>query len=206
MRNIINDIVEDIDIKPNKTKIVFRWVLTIAVMLIGLAFAFGQFKSSFFNRMDEFETSLMKNTEAIEVLGKTSVVGFEQVNTRIDKVYDDGLKMSKEFQENNIQQLELIIDYGSSNKDMLKRMLRINSLNLETQVNRAKNENLVIEKPKEYIGIVYIIGMETNDTTFGITGATQKFIDDIDKDKYIVESINKNNEYPNRFDFSYHNK
>lgn len=192
--------------KPNKTKIVFRWVLTIAVTLIGLAFAFGQFKSSFFNRMDEFETSLMKNTEAIEVLGKTSVVGFEQVNTRIDKVYDDGLKMSKEFQENNIQQLELIIDYGSSNKDMLKRMLRINSLNLETQVNRAKNENLVIEKPKEYIGIVYIIGMETNDTTFGITGATQKFIDDIDKDKYIVESINKNNEYPNRFDFSYHNK
>jgi len=84
MGNIIDDIVEDIEIKPNKIKKVFKWMISIAIGLIGTAFMLGQFKSSFFNRMDSFEINLNKlKTEQIN--------DFNSVNARIDKGYDDGI-------------------------------------------------------------------------------------------------------------------
>jgi len=203
MGNIINDIVEDIDIKPNKTKIVFKWLLIIGTTLIGLAFAFGQFKSSFFNRMDVFETSIIENTVAIKQLKETTVVGFEKVNARVDKGYDDGMTILGQYQQNNIQQMGLIIDYGTSNKDMLKRMLTIGAMNLDGEVNKIKNENPMGE---EYIGVAYFINIDTNDTTFSVTGATQKYIDGLDTNHYDLALISASKKYPNRFDFSYSNK
>ena len=122
MGNIIDDIVEDIEIKPNKIKKVLKWVISIAVGLIGIAFVLGQFKSSFFIRMDSFEINLNE-------LKKEQTNGFNSMNARIDKAYDDGTLILNEFKQNNNKKLELIIDYGSSNKDLLKQMLEINSLN-----------------------------------------------------------------------------
>jgi len=45
-----------------------------------------------------------------------------------------------EFQENNNKKLELIIDYGGTNNDLLKKMLDITTMNLESQIEKAKNE------------------------------------------------------------------
>ena len=213
MGNIINDIVEDIEIKPNKIKKVLKWVLSIAVGLIGIAFVLGQFKSSFFIRMDSFEINL--NELKIEQND-----GFNSINARIDKTYDDGVLILNEFQQNNNKKLELIIDYGNSNKDLLKQMLEITTINLESQIEKAKIENPkpVIKKPKEFsiatipmkdksfYNKVHFISVKTNDTTFNITGATQEYINNIDKKKYEVGTIIDSDKYPKRYDFSYRNK
>ena len=213
MGNIINDIVEDIEVKPNKIKKVLKWVISIAVGLIGIAFVLGQFKSSFFYRMDSFEINLNK-------LKIEQSDGFNSINTRIDKIYDDGVLILNEFQQNNNKKLELIIDYGNSNKDLLKQMLEITTINLESQIEKAKIENpkSVIKKPKEFsiptipmkdksfYNEVHFIKMKGNDTIFNLNGATKEYINSIDRNKYEVGAIVESHQYLGRFDVSYRNK
>jgi len=221
MGNIVNDIVEDINIKPNKSKLIIKWVISIAGSLIVLAFIFGQFKSSFFNRMDNFEETLNKSTTAVEQLKTDMNAGFENVNIKIDKIYSDGLIIFNGFQEYNNAQLGLIVDYGNGNKDMLKRMLEISAMkqqqDVETQIETTKNESVITEKPefsiavkpfnpKDYIGMVHFIEVESNDTIFHLTGATEDFINKIDRKKYEVGAITENSTHPGLYDLSYRNK
>jgi len=101
MGNIVNDIVENIEIKPNKNKLILKWVISIAGSLIAVAFVLGQFKSTFFNRMDKFEETLNKNTTTIEAMKTDISKGFDDVNARIDKGYNDGLDALQDYQEFN---------------------------------------------------------------------------------------------------------
>jgi len=226
MGNIVNDIVDNIEIKPNKTKLYLKWGASIAGSLIVLAFAFGQFKSSFFNRMDSLEEKMDKQTIVIEQLTTDMNSGFENVDAKIDKVYGDGLMIFNDFQEYNNKQLELIVDYGDGNKDMLKRMLEISALKqqqtVETQVETAKKvEQPVVDNPefsigvkkvepekksKDYISLIYFIEVENNDTIFNLTGATKEYINKIDRNKYQVGAVIENEQYPNLFDVSYRKK
>ena len=228
MGNIVNDIVEDIEIKPKNSKRIIKWVVSISLTLIGVAFALGQFKASFFNRMDEFEEALNKNTAAIEQMPI-------DVDAKIDKVYDDGLKIFNDFQEYNAKQLGMIIDYGSENKEMLKDMLELQNMertrNLENQVEQAKNESdfsgyvgqgeaIAIEeengrdfsisavpmKDKPFMVEVFFIEVESQDTTFNISGATQDYVNSIDRNQYEVGAVIASDKYPNRYDFSYRRK
>lgn len=161
MGNIMADIVDEIEVKPNRIKLVLKWVVAVSGSLIATAFLIGQLKAKHLNRLDRIETNLVK----IEIKQTTD---FNDVNTRIDKVYDDGLIMFNEFQKHNNQQLNLIIDYGGSNKDMVKRMLEINTLNLESSIKKAKTENLApLVQELE-------IEVETNDTVSNLIGATKK--------------------------------
>jgi len=145
MGNILNDIVEEIDIKPNKTKLILKWIISIAGSLIVFAFVFGQFKSSFFNKMDKFEKTLNKSITTIDELKIEVNKGFEDVNARVDKVYIDGFKAFEEYQEFNKKQLILVLDYGQNNKKLLKEMLEVNILektrNVENQLMQAKIES-----------------------------------------------------------------
>ena len=203
------DIVDEIEIKPNKIKLVLKWVLAVSGSLIATAFLLGQLKVKHINRLDRIQTDL------VEIKVKQAT-GFNNVNTRIDKVYDDGLFLFNEFQKHNNQQLNLMIDYGSSNKDMLKRMLEINRLNLESSVEKAKSENLapvvqdleigVIPIQKNYMSEIHFIEVEGSDTMFHLSGATKKYINNIDRNKYEVGAMIESPQYPGRFDVSYRNK
>lgn len=226
MGNLANDIVEEVNIKPNNTKRIIRIVISVATSLIVVAFAFGQFKSSFFNRMDSLEEKVDKHTIAVEQLATDMGVGFEAVDTKIDKIYGDGLTIFNNFQEYNDAQLGLIIDYGNGNKDMLKRMLEISSMKqtqqVETQIETSKKEepkpiyesSISVQKvddqlpadPDKYYGMVHFIEVETNDTIFHITGATKKYYNGIDKNKYEVGAMTDSPKHPTRYDFSYRNK
>lgn len=145
MGNIYTDIVEDIEIRPEKSKLVLKWTVRLSVGLIILAFAWGQLKVLRLNRIAEFEQSLDANTKAVTTLKEDMTEGFKEVNSRIDKVYDDGYKAFDDYQRYNKKQLELIIDYGSTSKDLLKRMLDLNSTentrSVESQLNQAKSMN-----------------------------------------------------------------
>jgi hypothetical protein len=143
MGNIYNDIVEDINIvKPAISKLVLKWVIRIAVSLIGVAFVLGQVKTLTITKRSTMESSLDANTRAITDLRTDMKAGFNQVNSRIDKVYDDGYKAFNDFQQFNNKQLGIIIDYGTKDKDMLKRILELTSLeetkNVQNGIEQAK--------------------------------------------------------------------
>lgn len=226
MGNILNDIVDEVNIKPNKTKLVLKWVISIAGSLIIIAFAFGQFKSSFFNRMDNLEKKMDNNKTAIENVRSDLNKGFEEVNLRIDKGYTDGLEALQGYQEFNKKQLILVLDYGQTNKELLKEMLQMNleekARSVENQMMKAKDEPVVVpEKPEysinvkkvepekktnDYLSLVLAIEVESGDTLFTLRGATKEFINKIDKNKYQMGAIIQNDEHPNLFDVNYRNK
>ena len=90
-------------------------------------------------------------------------------------------------------------------------MLEINKMNIESVAQNAlNNNNISIETEpinrNEYINIFHFINGDTSDTIFNVIGATQNFINGIDKNKYIINEIKKNENYSNRFDFTYSNK
>jgi len=226
MGNIVNDIVDNIDIKPNKTKLYLKWGASIAGSLIVIAFAFGQFKSSFFNRMDNLEGKVDINNAAIEQLGTDLNKNFTDVNARIDKGYNDGLDALQDYQEFNKKQLILVLDYGQTNKELLKEMLQINmeekAKSVENQMIQARSEPIVAaEKPefsisvqqvdpqkktKDYISMIHFIEVETNDTIFNLTGATMEYINKIDTNKYKLGAITENFNHPKSYDVSYRKK
>ena len=144
MGNIVNDIVDEINITPSKSKAYIKWIISIAGTLIALAFVFGQFKASFFNRMDDFESTLMKNTASITALEVEVEKGFDEVDIKIDKIYTDGFQIFGDYQGYHRKQLELVIDYGGTNNDMLKRMLEIQEMeqqqNAELRLEQMKKE------------------------------------------------------------------
>jgi hypothetical protein len=227
MGNIFTDIVEDVEVRPSNSKLVLKWVVRIAIMLISAAFVLGQVKTLSITKRSTMESSLDANTKAIVDLRTEMRTGFDQVNSRIDKVYDDGYKSFSDFQEYNKEQLKLIIDYGSTNKDLLKRMLDVNTLektkNVESTIQQAKNESTIINKnesppisirvtpvtqPKNnnYINLVYFINKQTGDTTFQLTGATKEYINTINRNKYRVGDMVQNTTNPYLFDVTYVNK
>jgi Sec7-like guanine-nucleotide exchange factor len=146
MGNIFEDIVQDIEVKPSKSKLVIKWVVRIAVLLIGIAFIAGQIKIQSLNKVNNFEKSLQQNTQAITDLNKKVDDGFKATNKRIDKAYDDGSKIFNDYVTFNKEQLKAVIDYGQTNKEMLKRMLDLNVLEktktVENQVEKAKKDTI----------------------------------------------------------------
>ena len=153
MGNIFSDITEDIELKPTKSKKVIKWVIRIAVLLICGAFILGQIKIKSLNKVGNFEKTLQENTQAVKDLKQETENSFKAVNGRIDKVYDDGLKEFNSFQDFNKKQLIMVIDYGQTNKNLLKQMLELNSIEkskaVESNLEQAKTQkdtfNIVVK-------------------------------------------------------------
>lgn len=141
MGNIFLDIVEDVNVRPNKFKLILKWVVRISIILIGGAFIVGQFNITHYNRLNDIEENLQKNSE-IDVELREDII---KINSRIDNIYDDGYRTLNEYQQYNNKQLELIIDYSHLDKNYLKRMLDINSIvtnkSMEFEIQKAKKNN-----------------------------------------------------------------
>ena len=89
MGSILADIVDEIDVKPNKTKLILKWVVGISGSLIATAFLLGQLRTKHINRLDRIETNQLE----MKVENRN---GFNAVNARIDKGYDDGFVIFNE--------------------------------------------------------------------------------------------------------------
>ncbi len=144
MSNIVEDVFQDIEIKPRKSKLVIKWIVKISLILISTAFVIGQFKVNYFNRMKNIEKSIETNNIEIVKTNDKIDVGFEKVNKRIDDVYTNGIDAFIEYNEYNKKQLEIIIDYGKTDKSVLKKMLELNTIeknkNVERQLIDAKSK------------------------------------------------------------------
>ena len=147
MSNIIADITEDIDIKikPNRVNFYVKWGAILAGILITGAFIYCQFSTNHFNRLNEIEKNVKENMEATTLLKQEIGDGFNKIDARIDKIYDDGYLIFNDFQQYNKKQFELFIDYGNSNKDLLKRMIDMNNIekskDFDYKIQQAKKNN-----------------------------------------------------------------
>lgn len=222
MSNIISDIVEDIDvkIKPSKTQFYVKWIVRIFISLILLAFVFGQIKMKHLNRLDAIEQSQKEDAKAIAELKKQVNDGFISVNARIDKIYDDGYNEFIEFQKYNNKQLELILDYGVKNKELIKKMLEVNSLekvkSVENNLRQAKILSSEIGVKKngqsnvisiDYHEINTVVGINSKDTIFNIIGATREYYEKINADdRYEMIDSRQSAKYSHLYDFTYKNK
>lgn len=224
MGNIISDIVEDVDvkIKTSKTNFYLKWGVRITVSLVILAFAFGQIKMKHLNRLDSIEESQKESIKAIAELKQQVDERFANVNKRIDKIYQDGYKEFTEFQQYNNKQLELIIDYGAKNKDLLKKMLEINALErqkaVENNIQQAKNHNPEVDVKKngqigvepisdlKYRDLITTINANESDTIFNVIGSSKEYYNLISNTKrYRIVTFRESVKYPGLYDFTYKN-
>lgn len=141
MSNISNDIIDEIEINPNKAKRIIKIIVGFALSSITIAFFIGKF---FMGEINEREKIKTNNEKIIELDGKLDN-NINNLNSRIDKIYDDGYETLIIFQEYNKRELELIIDYGTSNKELLKKILNINDIEkgdlLKNKIEIAKKNN-----------------------------------------------------------------
>ena len=132
----------------------------------------------------------------------------DNVNIRIDKVYDDGVTLFNQYQQHNEKQFELIIDYGYENKELLKKMITINNskqrMDIETQIIRSKLEGSRQITNNGYINKLFVVN--NNDTIHHIIGATLEYIENIDIVRYTVNSIEKNIQNEKLYDIIYENR
>jgi len=150
MSDFIEDVVDSV-IKPKNSKLFIKWLIRGSIVLITFAFIFGQIKIAHLNRLNSIEKSVNENIKATNELRKEIKSSINEVNSSIDKIYEDGSKIFENYQKHNKKQLELIIDYGSTNKELLKKVLEINESEnigfVEKQIIDAKskiNKNLSI--------------------------------------------------------------
>jgi len=142
MSNIIDDVFQDIEVRPKKSKIILKWTIRISIILISAAFIVGQFKIVYFNRLNNIEKSIENNNLELKKTNDKIDIEFDKINTRIDNIYVDGVNAFIEFNDYNKKQLELIIDYNKTDKTFLKRMLDINTIeknkNVENKLKQIK--------------------------------------------------------------------
>ena len=145
MSNILADIVDDVQLKPTKMKLLLKWVIGVATTAVIVSFTFGQIKANRLNKLNSLENLLDANTAAMVDLRAEMKAGFQEVNMRIDRVYDDNYKALSDFQIFNNKQLGLIIDYSKTNKDLLKEVIELNSMQqmkqLESGIEQAKQSS-----------------------------------------------------------------
>ena len=111
--SILEDIVEEVEIEPAKHKPILKWIVRIAVILIGLAFAFGGFKQTAIFQLKEYETQVNTNTNEIKVMKdaidenkKEIKENIKTTNTRLD-AFDVRLDNNSERLENHIYSDEI---------------------------------------------------------------------------------------------------
>lgn len=143
MSNILYDITEDIDIKikPSKTRFYFKWGIRIFISIVIISFFLGKTFVKYSNDVETIVNTQKTHENSINEL-KNDI---NKINKRIDKVYDDGYKEFVEYQKYNNEQLLLILEYGSKNKDVLKKIIEIkskeNAKKIEQMLNESKQNN-----------------------------------------------------------------
>ena len=84
MSDILDDIVDEVVIKPNKTKPIIKWILRIAVFAIVAAFVIGQFKVTAINKIGDIEKTGIDNKKAIDDLENKINIRLDKIDSKID--------------------------------------------------------------------------------------------------------------------------
>jgi len=143
-------------------------------------------------------------------------------NTKIDKIYDDGILSFKAFNEFHSTQLSLVLKFGKNNEELLKDVLDLNAKEKSRQIEdnimkmKRNQSSFLINEDLEYGDVGYdnefkpIVKVNTDRATglshYNIVGAPRDYLDSLDTTLYdlIYKKQNHINEY--LFDFGYKDK
>ena len=201
-------ILEDIEFKGNKANILLKWVIGLAGSAIVGAFVIGQIKMTRLNKLDDIEALALQGIEATAKLEAKVDANAEKTDAKIDKLYEDGFEAFEEYREFNNEQFKLIIDYGATNKDLLKRMLDLNSQEKSKQIGNglqeSKREEPVVKNPK--LSEVAFQEVETGKTFYLIGNAPENYLDTLDLKRYVITLKEESDKYPGLYNFEYNDK
>ncbi|HPC09635.1 MAG TPA: hypothetical protein PLN85_01020 [archaeon] len=97
MGNIIEDIFEDVDIKPKKSKVVIKWIIRISIFLITTAFIVGKLTIKHQNRLNIIEKKIENNKFEIENNKKEIIKTNEKMECNFDKLNNKYDKLNNRF-------------------------------------------------------------------------------------------------------------
>lgn len=200
---IFNDLLGNIEFKGGKINVLIKTIVSISISAVAISFVIGQFKANHLSKLNDIEKLAKEGLEKNIQLENKIDEKFTNLEARIDKVYVDGVNIFEEYREFNNKQLELIIDYGDNNKELLKKILEVNSKekSFELKSNITQSENT--EKlPKKII----IIDQKTNKKIYKILGASVNYLDTLNLNKFELVSKNKSENYEEKFDYIYKEK
>ena len=93
IKDIVDDLMEDVEIKPNKSKLIIKWTVRISILAIVGAFIIGQFRITYLNKFTNIEnniiqlekTDLRLQTKDVELEKKVENLEIN-VNKNTDKI------------------------------------------------------------------------------------------------------------------------
>lgn len=132
----VSELFEDIDINKKKSKIIIKWIVYISIALVSAAFIAGQFWINRNSKLDNIQNKVDKIELKVSKIETKVDSGFKNVDFKFSKGYQDGLNIMREYQNHVQSQLELLVDYGNENKELLKSSLKL----------RDEDNNILIEQ------------------------------------------------------------
>jgi hypothetical protein len=211
----LSNIFNDIEFKGNKATTILKWVVGVAGTAVIGAFTIGSVKTNLYNKMD----TVIANQTALETKVET---GFNNLNAKLDAMYDAGLQGFEEYRIFNNEQLELIIEFGQSNEkanqELLTRMLKMNSREkaqqIENQIEQSrrktyKGEVEFVPIPDEYDRLpsqAVVTEVATGLSTYYVNGAPENFLDSLNLQKYRITDKQKSERYEGLYNFTYVDK
>lgn len=202
-------ILDHIEFKGNKTNILLKWVIAVAGSAIVGAFVIGQVNMTRLNKLGDIEALAKQGIEATAKLEAKVDANSKKTDAKIDKIYSDGMDAFEDYRLFNNEQFKLIIDYGETNKELLKRMLELNSQErarqIEADLQESKREEPTEVKnptPRE----VVFTEVETGKAYYFVGDAPENFLDTLNLNKFEITNKEKSKRYPELYDFEYKDK
>lgn len=193
---------KNIAVNPVMLKIIFEWGFSLFIAIGGGAYAWGVHKSNKNN--DKIEQKIENLQATVISYHQDDVVNYQNLKSSIKKVYNDGYELYNNNQKFEQRQFNLLIDYGTSNKSLLKQILKDNqeqknedvlnyversksSIDTAESINKKNGKNIIIGR--KLSSTINIININGNDTTFMITDVDINYIDNVLKSKYNIKEI-----------------
>jgi len=175
---------------------VIQWGGGLIVSIATIAFTMGKLKTEHLDKLNIIEEQGRKNQQEI--------IQFR----------DETILMFQQYQDYNNKQLTLVIDYGSTNKQMLKDMLAFRQLELTNILNPNKISSEKVDEVKQVEDVqskqinksnIVVTKVGSNDSTYIKRGVDETSISEIKK-KYKIKEIVVNNSDDKLFDIKYSNR
>lgn len=169
----IKELFDNIEFKGNSAKIILRWFIGIIGFLLISAFLAGQIKTNFINNLKKIEKNTNKNyvlikqnQKLIREQNKTFNIitntQYNDLDNRINKIYFDGIDALNEYKNYSNKQLKLIIDYSQNNKELLKKVIDMNSeeyyMKTKEEVTKSilEKKDTIINNKNDFIPVIKI--------------------------------------------------
>lgn len=203
------EIFNDIKFNGDKTTIIVKWVVGLAIAIIIGVYVLGEIKNKFINKIIAIEALTKENVRrniSIEVKLGEIKTEINNVNKSINGIYLEGAEIFNDYRNFNNNQLNLIIDYGQNNKTLLKEILKIKSdemnINLKNDLNVNKHEKPNIQ-PTNNNDKSQLVYENESVRKYYVNDVPEDYVDTL---KYIIINKTPSNKHNDLYNFEYKEK